>query len=176
MMSTSMRRAVSFAATIILTAAAASGGSARAADSEIPAPADTVVVREVQAGGAQVYACRQAPAGTYGWTLAGPNALLVNADGTSFGTHSAGPTWTANDGSAIVADGAHPVTVVKRTGAVPALLRRVASSSGTGVLTGVRFVRRWDTLGGVAPEGGCDASHADARFAVHYSAIYTFYR
>jgi hypothetical protein len=174
-MSTSTRHAASVVATIILTAAAF-GGVARAADSEIPAPANAVVVREVQAGGAQVYACRQSPAGTYAWTLAGPNAILINADGTSFGTHSPGPTWTANDGSTIVADGAHPVTLVKRAGAVPALLLSVASSTGSGVLTGVRFVRRWDTLGGVAPDAGCDASHADARVAVHYSAIYTFYR
>src|SRR5579884_103247 len=100
----------------------------------------------------------------------------VTADGTTFGSHSAGPTWTAADGSAVKADGAHPAMVVKRPDAVPALLLNVTTSTGNGVLSGVRFVRRDDTLGGVAPAGGCDAAHANARVAVHYSAIYTFYR
>ncbi len=149
-----------------------------AAEPDVPAPAGVTLVREVQAGGAQVYACRQAADGTYQWGLVGPNAVLVNGDGTTFGTHTAGPTWAASDGSSVVADGAHPVTVVRRPNAVPALLLSVASSSGNGVLTGVRFVRRWDTEGGVAPAIGCDATAAGAnrRVAVHYSAIYSFYR
>ncbi len=169
-----------YSASIAFMALLASGFGrcpAAAEDSEIPAPAGAAVVREVQAGGAQVYACRTAAGGTYQWALVGPNAILVSADGTSFGTHSAGPTWTAADGSSVVADGAHPVAVVKRAAGVPALLLRVESSSlSAGVLSGVRFVRRWDTLGGVAPATGCDAAHANARIAVHYSAIYTFYR
>ncbi len=147
-----------------------------AADPEIPPPAGTTVVREVQAGGAQVYACRAASAGAYQWTLVGPNAILVNEDGTNFGTHTAGPTWTATDGSAITADGAHPLATVKRSEGVPALLLSVTSSTGTGVLSGVRFVRRADTAGGFAPATGCDASHVNARIAKHYSAVYTFYR
>ena len=112
----------------------------------------------------------------YQWTLVGPSAILVNDDGTSFGTHTAGPTWTAADGSAITADGAHPVATVKRAEGVPALLLAVTSSTGTGVLNGVRFVRRVDTAGGFAPATDCDASHVNARIAKHYSAIYTFYR
>ena len=170
------RYAASLAAVILLVGAGALRGPARAADPDIPAPPNTTVAREVQAGGAQVYGCRQAPDGTYGWTLIGPDAVLVDADGTTFGTHGAGPTWTAADGSSIKADGAHPVVVVKRSASVPALLLNVTSSTGTGALSGVRFVRRWDTEGGVAPATGCDASNANAHVAVHYSAIYTFYR
>jgi hypothetical protein len=169
------RIAQAFAAVTIAGIVAASTAVA-AADPEIAAPAGATLVREVQAGGAQVYTCRQAADGSYAWTLAGPNAVLVDADGTTFGTHTAGPTWTASDGSSIVADGAHPLTVVRRPDAVPALMLSVATSSGNGVLSGVRFVRRWDTDGGVAPAGGCLASNAGARLAVHYSAIYSFYR
>jgi hypothetical protein len=146
-----------------------------AADTEIPPPAGATVVRAVQAGGAQVYTCRQAPSGAYQWSLVGPNAILVDNDGTTFGTHAPGPRWIAADGSAILGDGAHPLAVVQRPNAVPALLL-TTTSSGTGVLAGVRFVRRSDTLGGVAPTDGCDAAHANARAAVHYSAVYTFYR
>jgi hypothetical protein len=169
------KRAAASMALFVLLAGSGSV-AAMAADPEIAPPAGAAVVREVQAGGAQVYACRQTPAGAYQWTLVGPNAILINADGTSFGTHSPGPTWTAADGSAITGDGAHPLAAVKRSEGVPALLLAVASSTGTGVLNGVRFVQRSDTAGGFAPTTGCDASHLNATAAKHYSAVYTFYR
>jgi hypothetical protein len=59
---------------------------------------------------------------------------------------------------------------------VPALLLRVTSFHGEGILSGVRFVRRSETEGGLAPATGCDAAHANATTASHYSAVYTFYR
>jgi hypothetical protein len=170
------KRGVASFALVVLLAGISRSGTASAADPEIAPPAGATVVREVQAGGAQVYACRVTAAGAYQWTLVGPNAILVNDDGTSFGTHTTGPAWTAADGSSITADGAHPLTVVKRSEGVPALLLAVASSTGTGVLTGVRYVRRADTAGGFAPATGCDAAHVNAQTAVHYSAVYTFYR
>ena len=145
-------------------------------DIEPTPPAGATVVREVQAGGAQVYACRANPAGVYQWTLVGPKAVLIGDDGSDFGTHSAGPTWTAVDGSSIGADGAHPLQKIDRPQSVPALLLAVTSSHGEGVLSGVRFVRRAQTQGGTAPAAGCDAEHANATAASRYSAVYTFYR
>jgi hypothetical protein len=147
-----------------------------AADLQPAPPSDATIVRDVQAGGAQVYACRKSSPTTFGWVLVGPKAVLINANGTDFGTHSAGPTWTAQDGSTISADGAHPLAKVDRAGAVPALLLSVTSSHGNGVLTGVRYVRRADTEGGLPPAAGCDAEHLDSSVASHYSATYTFYR
>jgi hypothetical protein len=143
---------------------------------ELSPPPGATVVREVQAGGAQVYACRAEAAGAFAWTLVGPKAVLVNEDGSDFGTHSAGPTWVATDGSSIVADGAHPLAKGERPDSVPALLLAVKSSSGSGILTPVRFVRRSDTDGGLPPQTGCDAAHADTTIARHYSAVYTFYQ
>ena len=142
---------------------------------DIMPPAGATVVTEVQAGGVQVYTCR-ASAETYVWTLVGPKALLVNDDGTDFGMHDMGPTWMSKDGSAIVADGAHPVLKVDRINGVPALLLTVRSSTGRGVLTPVRLVRRSDTEGGLPPPTGCDAAHIDTTVARHYSAVYTFYK
>jgi hypothetical protein len=161
---------------VFLTCAAVENTAGAAPEPELTPPPGATPVREVQAGGAQVYACRAAADGTYQWTLTGPKALLVNDDGSDFGTHGAGPSWTAADGSTIRADGAHPLAVVKRTGAVPALMLKVVSSNGSGLLTGVQYVRRADTEGGVAPARGCDAAHAGATTAVHYSAVYTFFR
>ncbi len=147
-----------------------------AAGAQIVPPPGVTVVRHVQAGGAQVYSCKQQPDGTYAWTLVGPKAVLVNDDGTDFGTHTTGPRWTAVDGSSIVAEGANPVARLARPNAVPALVLRVAAAGGSGVLSDVRFVVRDDTEGGVAPATGCDAAHAGATVASHYSATYTFYR
>ncbi|MBD5655044.1 MAG: DUF3455 domain-containing protein [Candidatus Eremiobacteraeota bacterium] len=144
--------------------------------SEPPPPPGTTVVREVQAGGVQVYACRASANGAFQWTLVGPKAILVEDDGSDFGTHGAGPMWTALDGSSIVADGAHPLVKIDRPQSVPTLLLTVTTSHGDGVLSGVRFVRRSDTEGGLASTSGCDAAHANVTTASHYSAVYTFYR
>jgi hypothetical protein len=169
-----IRGVVSIAALVVVIGSA---GIAYAADDDGPAaPAGTSVVREVQAGGAQVYACRASASGGYAWTLAGPKALLINDDGSDFGTHAYGPSWTAADGSTITADGAHPVATVARSQSVPALLLQVTSSRGDGVLSGVRFVRRAQTEGGLPPASGCDAAHVNATTATRYSAVYTFYR
>jgi hypothetical protein len=145
-------------------------------DAEPTPPAGVTMVSEVQAGGAQIYACRASTAGTFGWSLIGPKAVLIGDDGSDFGTHSAGPTWTAVDGSSISADSTHPLAKIDRPQSVPALLLAVTSSRGNGVLSGVRFVRRAETQGGAAPASGCDAEHANATTAVRYSAVYTFYR
>jgi Protein of unknown function (DUF3455) len=158
------------------TSAGAAAAPAPAPAPDLTPPLGATLVREVQAGGAQVYACRAAAEGTYQWTLTGPKALLVNDDGSDFGIHGAGPSWTAADGSSIRADGAHPLAVVKVTGAVPALLLKVVASTGSGALSGVQFVRRADTEGGLPPLTGCDAAHTGATIAVHYSAVYTFFR
>jgi hypothetical protein len=161
---------------LLFAALFAGAVGAQAADTEPAPPPDAVAVREVQAGGVQVYGCRRAADGSFAWTLIGPKALLVNDDGSDFGTHSAGPTWTAADGSTITADGAHPLQKIDRPQSVPALLLRVTTRNGNGALSGIRFVRRSDTEGGLPPSTGCDAAHLDATTASHYSAIYTFYR
>ncbi len=139
-------------------------------------PPGATMIQEVQAGGAQVYACRASATSGFAWTLLGPKAVLVNDDGSDFGTHSAGPKWSANDGSSITADGAHPVSRQARPNAVPGLVLTVTSTTGPGILSGARFVVRSDTAGGLPPSSGCDAAHENATVASHYSAIYTFYR
>jgi hypothetical protein len=168
---------VAVTALVLFLACAFSSESTIAAPVPEPTPpAGATVVREVQAGGAQVYACRETETGAFQWTLTGPKAVLINDDGSDFGTHSAGPTWTAVDGSTITGDGAHPLAKIDRFQSVPALLLKVASAHGDGVLSGVRFVRRTETAGGVAPANGCDAAHVNTTVAIRYSAVYTFYR
>jgi Protein of unknown function (DUF3455) len=162
---------------IFLALGVAAALTAPAMAQTIAAPAGSVAIVEVQGGGAQVYACHATGAQAFAWKLVGPKAILVNDDGSDFGTHGVGPTWTAKDGSSIVADGAHPIARADNPNGVPELVLRVTSTSGnTGVLTPARFVVRSDTAGGLPPASGCDAAHDNATIARHYSAIYTFYR
>jgi hypothetical protein len=110
--------------------------------------------------GVQIYHCA-AQTGTFQWTFDAPEAVLFDpATHQEVGTHSAGPTWTWNDGSAI-------------TGKV--LQKQPASGDKTGALTGIAFVRRSDTQAGAAPKTGCDAQHVDNVLRVPYEATYTFY-
>jgi Protein of unknown function (DUF3455) len=131
----------------------------------IAAPAGSVAIVDVQGGGAQIYACRATPAKDFAWKLVGPKAILVNDDGSDFGTHGVGPAWTAKDGSSIVADGAHPITHLDVPNSVPELVLRVTSATGSGILTPARFVVRSDTAGGLPPVSGCDAAHENATVA-----------
>lgn len=60
-------------------------------------------------------------------------------------------------------------------GAVPWLLLRATSTSGSGLFSAVTFIQRVDTQGGTAPASGCDASHVGAEARASYSADYYFY-
>jgi hypothetical protein len=68
--------------------------------------------------------------------------------------------------------------VVQRSpvpGAVPWLLLRAKSREGTGALASTKYIRRVDTIGGIAPSAGCDPAHAGAEVRVDYLANYDFY-
>ncbi len=101
--------------------------------------------------------------------------MLFESGNTAVGSHGAGPVWTWKDGSSILG------TVMQKVpapdaGSIPwLLLSAQPRSNAPGVLASVRWVRRFDTQGGVAPQTGCDAGHERALTRVPYSATYTFY-
>ncbi|HVU51833.1 MAG TPA: DUF3455 domain-containing protein, partial [Polyangia bacterium] len=150
----------------------------------IAAPAGTTLKLRLHGWGDQVYTCTpsggadagaDAGATTYAWVLKAPAANLYDDTDTKQGTHSAGPTWTANDTSSIVG-----MKLFQASGAtandVPWLLLKVASHAGaTGTFTDVTYVQRLNTSKGVAPATGCDAAHANTDLPVSYSADYYFY-
>jgi len=142
--------------------------------------------------GAQVYTCTASTgtagaAGTgaggagggaatvYSWVLKAPDALLYDQSGTQVGTHGAGPEWTSTDGS--VANGVKVYQENSPLGdAIPWLLLRVASTTGTGLFADVTYVQRVNTTGGKAPPTGCDATTAGTDTRVSYTADYYFYQ
>jgi hypothetical protein len=77
-------------------------------------PAGNKIFLVAHATGVQIYKCTNTPNGP-AWTLLAPEANLVgNNDKNVIVKHSAGPTWTATDGSSVVAARVEdPVTVDK---------------------------------------------------------------
>ncbi len=148
-------------------------GIARAADPLVPAPEGAPLLLEIGADGVQVYVCEAKGQG-FEWVFKAPEATLFDTKGLQFGTHFAGPTWKAGDGSLVVGEVAGRADA-PAAGAIPWLLLRAKSKEGSGVLSSVAFIRRLDTKGGVAPAAGCDAAHLGAQARVRYSALYQFF-
>lgn len=70
------------------------------------------------------------------WVFKAPEANLFDAKGLQVGTHFAGPSWKAGDGSVVVGEVASRADAPD-TGAIPWLLLRAKSKEGTGVLSTV---------------------------------------
>jgi hypothetical protein len=137
-------------------------------------PSGTRLVARFHATGAQVYACAASAAGPFAWTLKRPDATLFDPAGAAAGTHGAGPSWTAKDGSSVVGEKIAQADAPAPT-AVPWLLLRAKSTSGHGLLSQVTYVQRIDTQGGKPPATGCDAAKVGTESRASYSADYYFF-
>jgi hypothetical protein len=139
-------------------------------------PASAVLLFELRARGDQIYTCaaKQEDPAAFAWTFKAPQAELFNDHGEVVGSHFAGPTWQAEDGSSVKG------AVVARAdapskNAIPWLLLEATSHDGDGVFSTISHIQRLDTKGGVAPTKGCDATHAGEEVRVPYKATYAFY-
>ncbi len=139
-------------------------------------PADQVPVLMAYGQGVQRYVCTESKEtrGAFEWVLKEPQAKLADAEGREIGTHSAGPTWQLADGSKAVKKKLVASYPALASDAIPWLLVEI-ESSGTGRLTGTRYVQRVDTVGGMAPATGCNSGHPGATHDVEYRATYVFY-
>jgi hypothetical protein len=122
--------------------------------------------------GSQIYACER-DLERFAWVLQGPDATLTDTTGQIQGTHGAGPSWTASDGSEVFGTIMTSIPAPAPS-AVPWLVLRVSRHVGTGMLDSVGYVLRTDTEGGTAPPGRCDSSHLGSEQRVPYRANYTF--
>jgi hypothetical protein len=141
---------------------------------QLRAPAGEVVSVKASAQGTQDYECKAGDGGTFAWKLVAPNAELSDTAGKPLGKHYAGPTWESVDGSKVVGELAQKADAPGGQ-AIPWLILKAKSTSGTGVFAKVTSVQRIDTTGGLAPTSGCDSGHAGARQSVAYRATYYFY-
>jgi hypothetical protein len=130
-------------------------------------------VIELQGKGFQIYTCETSPGG-FAWRLKAPDATLSDASGAVTGHHFAGPTWQANDGSIVVGE-VLATGLPPRPGAIPWLVLRAQSHTGSGIFASVGYIARTETEGGVAPAAGCDAAHQGTESHVAYSATYVLF-
>jgi len=149
-------------------------GTETAVPESLRFPAGESAVLRVTAAGAQVYECKASAqdAAKLDWVLVAPDAQLYATGNTVMGKHYGGPTWEALDGSTVVgelrarADAPEP-------DAIPWLLLRAKSTSGSGVLGRVSSIQRINTVGGKAPLG-CGSAELGQTLRVRYSAVYVF--
>jgi hypothetical protein len=147
---------------------------------EVPAalqpPADQTAFLQVHATGVQIYECNSKPEapGTFSWIFQSPEATLADRRGHDIGRHFAGPSWELRDGSGVVGEvtardpGPDPA-------AIPWLLLRAKSTSGSGALSKTQSILRIRTTGGVAPTTPCTEAQAHSVVRVPYTGDYYFY-
>jgi hypothetical protein len=121
------------------------------------------------------YECREkaSAAGQYEWAFVGPVATLYSADKRNVGKYYAGPTWEASDGSKVT--GKQLATSPAAPGNIPLQLVKTEPAMGSGAMTGVTYIQRLNTKGGVVPSAACDAASKGRRLQVVYEADYAFY-
>ena len=148
----------------------------------LAAPSGAMLAKRVHAVGVQIYTCT-APTGgggataSYTWALKAPDAKLYDTSCTLVGTHGAGPSWRSEaDGSTVVGGAVASVDAPDKHMAIPWLLLKAVSHTGTGMMSNVIAVQRVVTQGGVAPSSGCDAAHVGTETSVAYTATYYFYK
>ena len=168
------------AALLLLMTGCATTSSPSTPPPTVPAslqvPATEVLLVQAWAVGVQIYECQPSKDDPtkFEWVFTAPEAQLFDHSGKRIIKHSAGPTWEATDGSAVVGE-----VTAKDNGpdamAIPWLLLRAKSTSGHGVLSRVQFVQRINTLGGKAPAGGCSQLLLGSPVRMQYTADYLFY-
>lgn len=136
--------------------------------------ADQSLAFVLDATGVQQYVCSATATGA-AWTFVAPVADLFS-NGFVAGTHYAGPTWEAHDGSTVIGARAQGATIDAT--AIAWLLLSVVDHGGTwlGAMSGVTAIQRLATTGGLAPAAGCNVDLLGATADVPYTAKYFFYR
>lgn len=147
--------------------------------SNLAVPAGNKLFYRVFAKGTQIYRCTQDKSDTthFSWTFIAPAADLYKKANYRHpaGKHYAGPTWESTDGSKVVgaklqqADAPDP-------NAIPWLLLRSASTTGSGIFSKVTFIQRVNTTGGKSPSTMADRAHLGQEVQVPYTAEYLFYQ
>jgi hypothetical protein len=134
--------------------------------------APTLVAR---ARGVQIYECRTKAGSTdMEWAFVAPEAYLLDTRGRVIGHHGAGPVWEMDDGS-VVRGKVKERADAPIAGAIPWLLLTAKSEGTIGEISRVTSIQRVNTVGGVAPTGGCDKSRVGTPIRVAYTADYVFF-
>ena len=114
-------------------------------------------------------------AGGFDWVFVSPDAVLKDQGGAIVGRHFAGPSWEYGDTSKVtgkvIASAPAP-----QAGNIPWLVLQGTAASTPGVLAGVTYIQRTNTVGGTAPSETCSAATAGTKRSTRYTADYLFYK
>jgi hypothetical protein len=139
-------------------------------------PAGNRQTMETLGVGEITYECRAkagAP-GQFEWAFVAPVATLEDMQKKPVGKYYGGPTWEAADGSKVT--GKQVAVAPATPGNIPLQLVKAEPAMGSGAMTGVTYIQRLETKGGVAPTAMCGAANAGAKQQVKYEAKYVFYK
>ena len=121
------------------------------------------------------YECKANATGAFEWTFAGPMATLADAKTKQpMGKYYGGPTWEATDGSKVT--GKQQAVAPAAAGSIPMQLVKAEPTMGSGAMSGVTYIQRVNTKGGVAPSDACTSANSGAKKTVPYQADYVFYK
>jgi Protein of unknown function (DUF3455) len=140
-------------------------------------PAGHKVAMETVGAGDITYQCnpKKDMAGQFEWVFVGPDAKLNDRSGKQVGKYYGPPaTWESMDGSKLT--GAQVAVAPSSAGNIPLQLVKTNPAMGAGAMTGVTYIQRVATSGGVAPATVCDASSSGNKQIVRYQADYIFYK
>ena len=126
--------------------------------------------------GLLTYECRVKAGsdGAHEWVFVAPEAALQDRSGRRVGRYYGGPTWEHNDGSKVT--GKQLAVAPGMSGSIPLQLVQTSPATGSGAFSGVTYIQRVNTIGGVAPATACNGAAAGSKQTVNYSADYYFYK
>jgi hypothetical protein len=140
--------------------------------SRIKAPDTVEPVLRLQGRGVQVFRCEARGTG-YSWVFRLPEADLIDASGKAVIRHGANFSFEHVDGSRLLG------SVVDFDDAPESNNLRwllfSTRSFGQGILTGVNYVQRVNTIGGMPPPR-CEAGQQNRLLRVDFSAEFVFYK
>ena len=154
--------------------------AAQMSATDVPAavtpPAGHKAVMTLKGTGMLTYECRaKAGAGhEFEWAFVAPDAGLWDSAGKQVGKYYGGPTWEHVDGSKLT--GKQLAVAPATAGSIPLQLVQASPATGSGAFTGVSYIQRVNTTGGVAPAAPCDAATDNNKSTVKYSADYVFFK
>ena len=174
-----MKTLSTIAAALALSACASAPMMMKVDNAALPepvrVPAGQKLMMSTTGVGEITYECREKKdmAGAHEWAFVAPVATLYSGDKKTVGKYYAGPTWEANDGSKVT--GKQLAVAPAAPGSIPLQLVKTDPAMGAGAMTGVSYIQRLNTKGGVAPAMACDAMSKGKRQQVAYEADYVFY-
>lgn len=143
----------------------------------VQVPAGNRVAMETVGVGQITYQCnaKKDMADQFEWVFVGPDAKLNDRSGKQVGKYFGPPaTWENMDGSKLT--GTQVAVAPGAAGSIPNQLVKANPAMGSGAMTGVTYIQRVNTMGGVAPAMACGASNAGSKQIVTYQADYIFYK